>query len=194
MIASYISEVVLALEPWPAGCKMPMITPGAASNDITKRVHDDYEHYKYVFHGWLTSASIAQSICDFEHDVLIDHLHMKTTVVMSEDAAWTTPLDARYLECLPKAGAQGARSYPLLPRHHRLHADLQQDRGREARRHRHRHQPCRRAADGAVAAAAGADPDGRAELAGHHQHLLEGHQRRHRGRDLRHRPPRRTWR
>ena len=29
---------------------------------------------------------------------------MKTAVVMSEDAAWTTPLDARYLECLPKAG------------------------------------------------------------------------------------------
>ena len=29
---------------------------------------------------------------------------MKSTVVMSEDAAWTTPLDARYLECLPKAG------------------------------------------------------------------------------------------
>ena len=25
-------------------------------------------------------------------------------VVMSEDAAWTTPLDAGYLECLPKAG------------------------------------------------------------------------------------------
>ena len=29
---------------------------------------------------------------------------MQITVVMSEDAAWTTPLDARYLECLPKAG------------------------------------------------------------------------------------------
>ena len=29
---------------------------------------------------------------------------MKTAVVMSEDAAWTTPLDAGYLECLPKAG------------------------------------------------------------------------------------------
>ena len=29
---------------------------------------------------------------------------MKTAVVMSEDAAWTKPLDERYLECLPKAG------------------------------------------------------------------------------------------
>ena len=29
---------------------------------------------------------------------------MKTAVVMSEDAAWTKPLDAGYLECLPKIG------------------------------------------------------------------------------------------
>jgi branched-chain amino acid transport system substrate-binding protein len=106
VIASYISEVALAIEPWSARLKMPFITPGAASNDISKHVHDDYEHYKYTFHGWLTSAFIAQSICDFEHDMLVGPFHMKTTVVMSEDAAWTTPLDARYLECLPKAGLQ----------------------------------------------------------------------------------------
>jgi branched-chain amino acid transport system substrate-binding protein len=106
VIASYISEVALAIEPWSARLKMPFITPGAASNDISKHVHDDYDHYKYTFHGWLTSAFIAQSICDFEHDMLVGPFHMKTTVVMSEDAAWTTPLDARYLECLPKAGLQ----------------------------------------------------------------------------------------
>ena len=52
VIASYISEVVLALEPWAGRLKMPLITPGAASNDITKRVHDDYDHLKYVFHGY----------------------------------------------------------------------------------------------------------------------------------------------
>lgn len=104
VIASYISEVALAIEPWSARLKMPFITPGAASNDISKHVHDDYAHYKYTFHGWLTSAFIAQSICDFEHDMLVGPLHMKSTVVMSEDAAWTKPLDERYLECLPKAG------------------------------------------------------------------------------------------
>jgi branched-chain amino acid transport system substrate-binding protein len=104
VIASYISEVALAIEPWSARLHMPFITPGAASTDISKHVHDDYEHYKYTFHGWLTSAFIAQSICDFEHDMLVGPHGMKTTVVMSEDAAWTRPLDARYLECLPKAG------------------------------------------------------------------------------------------
>lgn len=106
VVASYISEVALAIEPWSARLHVPFITPGAASNEISKRVHDDYDHYKYTFHGWLTSAFIAQSICDFSHDVLVNQLHIKTAVVMSEDAAWTTPLDARYVECLPKAGLE----------------------------------------------------------------------------------------
>src|SRR3954451_18801561 len=59
VIASYISEVVLALEPWAARLKMPLITPGAASNEITKAIHNDYEN-KYTFHGYLTSAAQAQ--------------------------------------------------------------------------------------------------------------------------------------
>ena len=104
VVGSYISEVALAIEPWAGRLKMPYITPGAASNDISKGVHDDYAHLKYTFDGWLTSAFIAQSICDFDADTLVKDLHMKSTVVMSEDAAWTTPLDARFLECLPKAG------------------------------------------------------------------------------------------
>jgi len=106
VIVSYISEVVLAVEPWAGRLHVPTITPGAASNDISKHVHGDYDHLKYMFHGWLTSAFIAQSICDASHDTLVDKLHMKSAVVMSEDAAWTTPLDKRYLECLPKAGLQ----------------------------------------------------------------------------------------
>ena len=104
VIGSYISEVVLAMEPWSARLHMPFITPGAASNEISKQVHKDYAHYKYTFHGWLTSAFIAQSICDAEHDILVEPLHMKTAVIMSEDAAWTKPLDERFQECLPKAG------------------------------------------------------------------------------------------
>src|SRR5207244_2994807 len=106
VVASYISEVVLAIEPWSARLHMPFITPGAASNEISKKVHEDYDQYKYTFDGWLTTAFIAQSVCDFSRDVLVNQLHVKTAVVMSEDAAWTTPLDARYLECLPKAGVE----------------------------------------------------------------------------------------
>jgi branched-chain amino acid transport system substrate-binding protein len=106
VIGSYISEVALAIEPWSSRMRVPYITPGATSNDIPKRVHDDYEHNKFTFQGIVTSDYIAQSICDFSHDVLVKQLHLKSTVVMSEDAAWTTPLDAGYLECLPKAGLE----------------------------------------------------------------------------------------
>ena len=104
VIASYISEVVLALEPWASRLKMPMITPGAASNEITKAVHNDYEKNKYTFHGYLTSAAQSQLVCDAAKDLLVDGLKLKTAAIVSEDAAWTKPLDAGYEACLPKAG------------------------------------------------------------------------------------------
>ncbi|MBR0791690.1 ABC transporter substrate-binding protein [Bradyrhizobium manausense] len=104
VIASYISEVVLALEPWAARLKTPFVTPGAASNEISKSVHADYEKNKYTFHGYLTSAALALSVCDGAKDLLVDKLHMKTAVIMSEDAAWTKPLDVGYEECLAKIG------------------------------------------------------------------------------------------
>jgi branched-chain amino acid transport system substrate-binding protein len=104
VIASYISEVVLALEPWASRLKTVMITPGAASNEITKAIHNDYEKNKYTFHGYLTSASLALSVCDAAKDLLVDQKKMKTAVIMSEDAAWTKPLDIGYEECLPKIG------------------------------------------------------------------------------------------
>jgi branched-chain amino acid transport system substrate-binding protein len=104
VIASFISEVVLALEPWSARLKMPMVTPGAASNEISQAVKRDYDKFKYVFHGYLTSAFLAQSVCDAGKDLLVDGYHMKSAVIMSEDAAWTTPLDAGYEACLPQIG------------------------------------------------------------------------------------------
>ena len=104
VIASYVSEVVLALEPWAARLKMPMVTPGAASNEISKNVHSDYEHNKYTFHGYLTSAALAQEVCDAAKELLVDGRKMKSAVIMSEDAAWTKPLDVGYEECLAKIG------------------------------------------------------------------------------------------
>jgi branched-chain amino acid transport system substrate-binding protein len=104
VIASYISEVVLALEPWASRLKTPFITPGAASNEISKSVHADYEKNKYTFHGYLTSAALALSVCDAAKELLADQKQMKTAVIMSEDAAWTKPLDIGYEECLPKIG------------------------------------------------------------------------------------------
>ena len=161
MIASYISEVVLALEPWSGRLKLPMITPGAASDEISqarpRRLRPPEIHSSTA----ISPRPSSPTACATRKDLLVDALHMKTAVIMSEDAAWTIPLDAEYPNCLPKIGHQGPRPYPPLAGHDRLHADLQQDRGQEAGRHHHRHQPCRRAADGAVGQPAGADPDDR---------------------------------
>jgi branched-chain amino acid transport system substrate-binding protein len=104
VIASYISEVVLALEPWTGRLKTVMVTPGAASDVITQNIAKDYNNLKYTFHGYATSTSIADATCDAAKDILVNQLHMKTAVVMSEDAAWTTPLDAEYIKCLTDIG------------------------------------------------------------------------------------------
>ena len=104
VIGSYISEVVLALMPWASRLKTPFITPGAASNEITKAINKDYEKNKYTFHGYLTSGELATSVCDAAKELLVEAKKMKTAVIMSEDAAWTKPLDVGYQECLPQIG------------------------------------------------------------------------------------------
>lgn len=104
VVTSYISEVVLALQPWAGRLKTVMITPGAASDVITQNIAKDYEHQKYTFHGYLRSSALAGLVCDAAKELLVDGLKMKSAVVMSEDAAWTTPLDEGYVDCLPKIG------------------------------------------------------------------------------------------
>jgi branched-chain amino acid transport system substrate-binding protein len=104
VIASYISEVVLALEPWTGRLKTVMVTPGAASDVITQNIKKNYDQNKYTFHGYLTSSALAELVCAAGKDMLVDGLKMKTAVIMSEDAAWTTPLDDGYEKCLPQIG------------------------------------------------------------------------------------------
>jgi branched-chain amino acid transport system substrate-binding protein len=115
VIASYISEVVLALEPWAGRLKTVMVTPGAASDVITQNIAKNYDQMKYTFHGYLTSTSIADLVCDAAKDLLVADLHMKSGVIMSEDAAWTTPLDAEYQKCLPKIGLKVTDHIRLSP-------------------------------------------------------------------------------
>ena len=128
VIASYISEVVLALEPWAARLKTPFVTPGAASNVISKNIHADYEKNKYTFHGYLTSAALALSVCDAAKDLLVDQKHEDRG--HHERGRRLDQAARRRLRGVPAEDrAEGARPHPLLARHHRLHADLQQDRG-----------------------------------------------------------------
>ena len=104
VVATFISEVALAIEPWSARLHMPTVTPAAASDLISKQVHDNYARFKYMFEAWLPAPLLAQSICDSADELLVKPLHIKTVAIMSEDADWTKPLDAGLKSCLPKAG------------------------------------------------------------------------------------------
>jgi branched-chain amino acid transport system substrate-binding protein len=104
VIASYVSEVVLTLEPWASRLKTVMITPGAASDVITQNIAKDYDANKYTFHGYLSSSAMGSLICDAAKGLSVTALKMKSAVILSEDAAWTTPLDGSYEQCLPAVG------------------------------------------------------------------------------------------
>ncbi|HEX7390387.1 MAG TPA: ABC transporter substrate-binding protein [Acidiphilium sp.] len=106
VLVSYESEIALAVEPWAARLHMPTITPGAASTKITEQVHADYNKYKYMFDGWMNSEKLASVICMQTADLLVKPYGLKTAAIMSEDAAWTLPLDKEYMKCLPKAGVK----------------------------------------------------------------------------------------
>ena len=115
VVGTFISEVALAVEPWVARLHTPFLITGAASTKITKYVHNDYKHYKYVFHDNLNSAFLGDVVCGASHDILVKDFHYKTAVVMSEDAAWTQPLDNEYLKCLPKAGLKVVKHIRFSP-------------------------------------------------------------------------------
>ncbi|MGH7057456.1 MAG: ABC transporter substrate-binding protein [Acetobacteraceae bacterium] len=104
VMATFVSEIALALEAWAARLKTPFITPGAASNEISAHVHAHYERYRHTFHGYFTSYFIAESVADSARDLLVDQLHMKSCVLMSENAAWSTPYDSAMLGFLPERG------------------------------------------------------------------------------------------
>lgn len=100
----FITEVALGLEPWSSRLHMPLIITGAASTKITENVHANYAKYKYIFNDWLNSYQIGEHICDSAKDILVGQLHYKTAAIMSEDAAWTKPLNKALQKCLPEAG------------------------------------------------------------------------------------------
>jgi len=104
VVASFITEIALALQPWADRLKTVTITPGAASDLIPEAIAKDFAHNRYYFQGFPTSSAVAHLVCDSSKDLLVKHLGMRTAVIMSEDAAWTLPLDAAYETCLPEAG------------------------------------------------------------------------------------------
>ena len=115
VVGDYISEVALALEPWAARLKEPYIITGAASSKITDVIHDHPRADKYIFQNTFNSIFWAKSVCGYARDILAKQLGYKSAVIVSENAAWTKPLDAEYEKCLPKAGLKVAHKIQFSP-------------------------------------------------------------------------------
>jgi branched-chain amino acid transport system substrate-binding protein len=133
VVGSFLSEVNLALMPWAARLHMPYIGGGAA-NEIAEMVHKGYPRYKYVFEQSNNSYYLARTACDIANYALVKPFGFKTAVILSEDAAWTKPLDKAYEKCLPKAGlkvvghirfAPNTTDFsPIFSKIEALHADV----------------------------------------------------------------------
>jgi branched-chain amino acid transport system substrate-binding protein len=107
VVGLFTSEVSLAMMPWAARLKTPLIITGAASSQIPIRVGKNYKRYKYIFHGYYNSAVIAKAACITSKDLFTDNpklSYLNRAVIFSEDADWTQPVDKEYKKCLPKAG------------------------------------------------------------------------------------------
>src|SRR5258706_12267000 len=91
-------------EPGRAGLRSRLTTRVAPPTRTPRAFTNNTEKNKYTFHGYLTSAAQAQLVCDAAKDLLVDSLKFKSVAIMSEDAAWTKPLDVGYEACFPKAG------------------------------------------------------------------------------------------
>ncbi len=115
VVGDYISEVALALEPWAARLKEPYIITGAASTKITDVIHAHPKRNRYIFQNTFNSVFWARSVCAYAHDILAQDLGYKSAVIVSENAAWTKPLDAEYEKCLPRAGLKVAHKILFSP-------------------------------------------------------------------------------
>jgi len=107
MVGIFTSEVALAMEPWAARLKTPLIITGAASPKIEENVHKHYNRYKYVFHGYTNSTIIAKEACIATKQMMHQYPELKPynrAVIFSENADWTKAVDAEYKKCIPQTG------------------------------------------------------------------------------------------
>lgn len=103
VMGTWGSEVSLAVQPWASRFKIPFIVGTSGSPEITRKVHADYDKYKYTFALIGNSVMEAEDICKFAKERLVP-LGAKTAVLLDEDAQWTIELIKAEKECLPAAG------------------------------------------------------------------------------------------
>lgn len=106
VVGPWISEVALALEPWAARLKTPMIVTGAWATALNKPIRNDYARFKYIFRDTFNSEMGAKQVCDITNDLFVKTGKVERAAIVSENYDWTKPYDAELLKCLPKSGVK----------------------------------------------------------------------------------------
>lgn len=115
VVGAFEGEIALALEPWAARLHEPFLVTGSSLDKITRYISHNYRQRKYIFSFNLNNSQQARNVCDAAKAVFVKKLHFKTAVVLSENAAWTKPIDQDYDKCLPKAGLKVLKNIRFAP-------------------------------------------------------------------------------
>ncbi|MFB6070039.1 MAG: ABC transporter substrate-binding protein [Halanaeroarchaeum sp.] len=105
-VGVFTSEVLLNLMDSIAGQETVHMTAGAATPEASTMVKDDYEKYKYWFRtGPVNAHYLGANMVDFA-EASFDSLGWDSVYVLTEDYAWTKPIDAVLKNQLADAGAE----------------------------------------------------------------------------------------
>ncbi len=88
VVGGFRSGAVLALLPYVARFRIPLIVTGAASPDITKPVVDSYATHKYIFRAWVNSESQALSLAFVCRDILKARAGFSRYAIAAENLKW----------------------------------------------------------------------------------------------------------
>jgi len=106
VIGTASSNVALPIMEQMARYKVPFLPTGAASPEITDKVKQNYDKYKYLFRVCHSSVEIADFTSDWFINQLVRPNNMKRVAMMIESAIWTRPIAKTLEENLKKTGTE----------------------------------------------------------------------------------------
>lgn len=100
------SGVSMAILDHMARYRVPFISTGAASLQLSERVADQYDRFKYWFRVMHTSDNIADSVADWAINYVNAELGYTKVGILAENALWTDGVLPRIKEQLEEAGIE----------------------------------------------------------------------------------------
>ncbi len=102
----YTSGSTAAIQPYLSQYKLPFIGTASASPELTQKVAEEYEKYKYYFRLMYHAHRENAGILDLSRDIFKNELGMKKVAVISEQAKWAEDFLPYMKTNLEKMGMQ----------------------------------------------------------------------------------------